>query len=354
MIVSSPAKLNLFLEVVQRREDGYHELDTLMVPVSVFDTLTITRRDDEKVSLRCRGNRDLPCDDRNLIVKAIELYRRSSGVTAGFDVILDKRIPVAAGLGGGSGNAAVTLAAIHRLCGEPFLSPFRREVRETTLTSVGRRSYREQIADTISCGLGRSESLEELGASLGSDVPFFLGDGAARCRGRGEILDEIPNSPQPFHFVLLRPPEGFATSTAYKYCRPANLCGDRRAIAPILAAWATGDPERLGRTCFNRLESAVFPRSAPVRETMELLRRERTCGVGMSGSGTCCFAICWDQADSERLAERLAERLENRDVASEERIGVSDIVSEERNSVWNVNGWFVCSVKTVGLKNGKK
>ncbi|MDO4558609.1 MAG: 4-(cytidine 5'-diphospho)-2-C-methyl-D-erythritol kinase [Planctomycetia bacterium] len=301
LTLRSPAKLNLFLEVIRRREDRFHELDTLMVPVTLSDTLTIRRRTDDRIFLKCHGNDTLPCDGRNLIVKAIQAYCHSAGIPTGFEVILEKRIPVEAGLGGGSGNAATTLTAIHRLSGEP-------EIPET---------------------------LRKLGATLGSDVPFFFHGGAARCRGRGEVLEPIPDPPVPFHFVLVRPPEGFSTALAYRYCRTAEECGDRRTIDPILKAWDTGDPEWLGRTCFNRLESAVCPRSEAVRRTMELLRRERTCGVGMSGSGTCCFAICRDERESRELAERLSEQIGTR--------------FPERK-----RDWFVRSIRTGGREKGKK
>ena len=301
LTVRVPAKLNLFLEIVRRRDDGFHEIDSLMAPISLRDQLSFHWRDDEQVRLQCTWNdaadgaekndfvenpasgsgvspcdgtsgSGIPCDERNLVVQAIRAVLTATGRRDGFDITLVKRIPVESGLGGGSADAAATLVAVNRLCGAPL----------------------------------STAELAGLAAKLGSDVPFFLAGGVARCGGRGEILEPVTGPAQPLHFVLIRPADGFSTATAYRLCRPAAVSGDRRKIDEMLDAWTIDDPQRIGAALFNRFEPIVAAHSAGVRKTLERLRREPVCGAGMSGSGTCCFALCHDAEQAMQLARQLA------------------------------------------------
>src|SRR5689334_10702080 len=156
LTVRAPAKVNLFLEVLRRRPDGYHDLATLMVAVGLYDTLELRDDPGGSVSLRC-DHPQLSTGPDNLVVRAAELVRQTAGVTKGVAIRLWKRIPLAAGLAGGSSDAAATLAGLNRLW---------------------------------QLGWDRAR-LAELGARLGSDVAFFFSAPAAWCTGRGEVVEPL-------------------------------------------------------------------------------------------------------------------------------------------------------------------
>ncbi len=306
----APAKLNLFFEVCHRRSDGYHEIDSLVVPISLEDELVFHAVDssDERPTIRLEStDATLPCDERNLVVRAIHRYRQRSqrccsgryGCSGQYDCLeqdvpqtrgvaawtihLTKRIPMEAGLGGGSSDAAVTLLAA-----------------DDYARDYARRHDLEYMAPS-------DAEWVALGAELGSDVPLFFSGGAVRCRGRGEILEKIVDPPTPLHFVLIKPSKGLSTAMVYRNCTPGDQSGDLRSIEPFLSAFATGDPERIGRALFNRLSTVALRESSSVRAIFERLSRETTCGFGMSGSGTCCFALCRDANHATDLAKHLAD-----------------------------------------------
>ncbi|OJW13651.1 MAG: 4-(cytidine 5'-diphospho)-2-C-methyl-D-erythritol kinase [Planctomycetales bacterium 71-10] len=264
----APAKLNLFLEVPRRRPDGYHEVESLMVAVDLFDTLTF--RDDESgaIALEC-DDPDLPVDGRNLVVRAAEALKRSSGVRSGARIALKKAIPAQAGLAGGSSDAAATLTALDRLW--------------NLGTPPGR--------------------LAELAAGIGSDVAFFLHGPAAACRGRGERVEPLSLS-NSLTFVLVAPRVGLSTADVYRRLTPPET---PESIGPALDALALGDPEALGRSLFNRLQpvaEAIRPELASVRDALADLR-PHLCGSLMSGSGSAYFGLARDAESAKRAADVL-------------------------------------------------
>ena len=178
VVAWAPAKVNLFLEVLGKRPDGYHEIATLMVAVRLFDTLVFREAND--LTLRCSDKR-LPAGPDNLVLKAANLVRERTGCKKGANIRLVKRIPLAAGLAGGSTDAAATLAALNRLW---------------------------------QLGLSAND-LAKLGGEIGSDIPFFFRTPAAWCSGRGEIVAPV-TLPIPLDFVLLCPSFGLATAAVYK------------------------------------------------------------------------------------------------------------------------------------------
>ena len=198
IVVQTPAKLNLFFEVLARRADGYHEVETLMCPIDLFDTLYFKEEPSGKLVLECQwatmmggpqgaGFDSVPRGPDNLVMRAVELLRRGAGVCRGASLRLVKRIPAAAGLGGGSSDAAAAL-----------------------------------VAANLAWSLGLSQTeLAQAAAQLGSDVPFFLGGGAAICRGRGQRMEPVGEL-GPLDFVVVRPPAGLATAAVYGVCRPAQ------------------------------------------------------------------------------------------------------------------------------------
>jgi 4-diphosphocytidyl-2-C-methyl-D-erythritol kinase len=284
LAVHAPAKLNLFFEVLGKRRDGYHEIETLMVPIGLFDTLSFEedspgqiRFECRSVCRECRRPREvaastaalgaLPVGEENLVVRAVNLFRRRAEVRGGARVRLVKRIPIAAGLGGGSSDAAAALVAAN---------------------------------EVWRVGWSRGQ-LSQLAAELGSDVPFFLGEGPAVCRGRGERIEPIARVGT-MAFVVVRPPEGLSTAVVYGNCRPAST---PRPIEPMVDALGRGDCAEVGRLLFNRLQPAARELSLWIRKLEDALSQEDCLGHLMSGSGTCCFALCRHMRHARRVARRV-------------------------------------------------
>jgi 4-diphosphocytidyl-2-C-methyl-D-erythritol kinase len=255
-IAFAPAKLNLFLEIVARRPDGFHELETVMLPVDLYDTLEFCERpaDGQGIVSSC-NDPSLPTDANNLVVRAAGNWTRDVSID------LTKRIPSQAGMGGGSSDAATTLMAMAAAYG-----------------AIG---------------------LPAMANSLGSDVGFFLAGGPARCTGRGEIVEPVPIGGT-FHFVVVQPPVGCPTAEVYKR---VTVPSERRSAAETLAALAEGDPERLAAAIFNRLETPAIAVAAEVGRVIERMRKWKPLAVQVTGSGSAVFAVARDREHARRLAE---------------------------------------------------
>ncbi len=281
LVVQAPAKLNLFFEVLAKRSDGFHEIETLMCPIDLFDTLHFEEDPCGRLNLECRqasdaGSRrdhgfdDLPDGSDNLVVRAAELVRRRTGVRRGAKLRLIKRIPAAAGLGGGSSDAAAALVAANE-------------------------GWR----------LGRSrEELIDWAAELGSDVPFFLVGGAAICRGRGERVTKVPGL-LGLNFVVVRPPEGLATAAVYAVCQAST---NSQSAALVADGWRRANWSGVGRRLVNRLQPAAARLSPWVRRLEEEFSRLDFLGHGMSGSGTSYFGLCRHARHARLSAQRLEAR----------------------------------------------
>lgn len=283
--VWTPAKLNLFLEILARRQDGYHELETLMCPIALYDTLYFRDEARGQISFtseiaagprdattRGGGVEELPEGPDNSAVKAVQRLRARTGYAGGARLHLVKRIPLAAGLAGGSSDAAAALVAANE-------------------------SWR--------LGLSR-DALAEVAAEVGSDVPFFLSGGPAVCRGRGERVEPIPPLGA-LHFVVVRPPAGLSTADVYRACRVANR---PRPLGPLLDALQQGNLGQAGRLLHNGLQGAAESLSPWIRRLNREFARHDLCGHQMSGSGTSYFGV----ARHARHARRVAAALQNRGV----------------------------------------
>ena len=279
IVVQTPAKLNLFFEVLGKRADGYHEIETLMCPISLCDTLYFRGTSSQDLELDCfwgmasqggSGFDDVPRDGKNLVWRAIDLLRRRTDTNQGAKLRLIKRIPTAAGLGGGSSDAAAALVAAN-------------------------------LGWKLDLSL---PELAALAAELGSDVPFFLQGGPAVCRGRGERIEPAYGLGL-MHFVVARPPQGLATAAVYGACRPAD---SPRGSKPLLEALRRGDARRSGQLLFNRLQEAAEQLSPWIDRLARLMAAEDCLGHGMSGSGTAYFGMCRGASHARRVARRLRTR----------------------------------------------
>lgn len=256
LTLQAPAKLNLSLRVIGKREDGFHEIDTLMVKLpGLADVLDFEEAG--AFSFVCDDS-TLPADESNLVVKAVRAYEAASGVACKFTISLKKNIPHGAGLGGGSSDAATTLLGLDQLHGH----------------QLGERR------------------LHEIAAALGSDIPFFLKPGAARCTGRGEIITSVP-SPAPLQVLLLKPTFSVPTPDAY-----GRWSGSKELPGVPYAA-----QEVDGVTLMNDLERPVFGKHRFLAELKQwLLLRDECAAALLAGSGSTLFVVLRDGANPTELA----------------------------------------------------
>lgn len=288
LVVWAPAKVNLFLEVLGKRPDGYHEIATLMVAVRLYDTLVFRaeqapRLNESGLTLRCSDTK-LSAGPENLVLRAAKLLQDRTGCKKCASIRLIKRIPMAAGLAGGSTDAAATLFGLNRLW---------------------------------QLGLSAGD-LAKLSAEIGSDIPFFFHTPAAWCTGRGELVAAV-KLPIPLHFVLLCPDFGLATAAVYKnvVVPPAPASGE-----PLRQAVAKGDVDLIGGLLHNRLQLAAETMDPRVAEYAKMLADCSPAGCLMSGSGSTLFAYC----RSAQEAERIAAELKTRTRAHESRLIVTRTV----------------------------
>ncbi|REK17377.1 MAG: 4-(cytidine 5'-diphospho)-2-C-methyl-D-erythritol kinase [Planctomycetota bacterium] len=274
----APAKLNLFFEVLGRRDDGYHEIETIVVPLSLCDTLFAWRLESGDIELDCRWHAALDEDTRgklpppegNLAYKAVALLRSRAGVDEGIGLRLIKRIPAEAGLGGASSDAAAALLAAN---------------------------------DVWRLGWSRA-ALAELSAELGSDVPLFFARGPARCLGRGERVEPL-NVGVPWHFVVVRPPAGLSTARVYAGVEvPERPRGSR----PLTDKLCGGDMRNLRECVFNRLQGVAETLSPWIERLRREFARQHLLADQMSGSGTAYFGVCHHARHARRVARRLQAR----------------------------------------------
>jgi len=277
LLLRSPGKINFGLDIIRRRPDGFHELESIMVPLDVCDEMEFELRNAAHgLTMECDAP-GLPTDSSNLVIRAAELLRRYASVTAGAHIRLRKRVPIAAGMGGGSGNGAVALTGLNQLW---------------------------------KLGLSR-EQLHPLAATLGSDCALFLDPKPSFCHGRGELVEPLTDAEirtmRAAHFVLINPGFGISTKWAYAEVRPF-LTGRSGAIKVVRAALAGGDLPGAARAMVNTLEGPAL-RKFPMLELLkESLSRNGCVASMMSGSGATVFGVATERASAERaLATARAE-----------------------------------------------
>jgi len=287
VLVHTPAKLNLFLHVLDRRDDGFHEIETLMRTISWRDTLSFEPTDSGQLTLDCqwaggiearrrsgRGDfrevyNDLPPPEENLVWRAAELIREASSTQQGARIWLRKRIPSAAGLGGASSDAAAAIAAAN-----------------------------------LAWGLNwPAERLREIATQLGSDIPFFLGEPMAICRGRGEILEPVGRDRQRY-YVTVKPPLGLSTAAVYQQCSP----GEQTTATPIDSESKPIRNQKSPNQKSNQLTAAAYRLSPKLKRLAEEMAQMAGAPARMSGSGTSHFVTCRNARHARRVAALAAAR----------------------------------------------
>ncbi|NMG07392.1 4-(cytidine 5'-diphospho)-2-C-methyl-D-erythritol kinase [Brasilonema sp. UFV-L1] len=291
----APAKINLHLEIIGARPDGYHELVMILQSIDLADEIYLQAGDTQAIRVRC-PHPEVPVDNSNIAYKAAELmaaeFPSAFAKYGGVNITINKRIPVAAGLAGGSTNAAAVLVGIDLLW---------------------------------NLGLTQSE-LEELGAQLGSDVPFCVAGGTAIATGRGEQLSVLPSLDN--IYIVLGKYRSLAVSTPWAYKIYREQFGDSylkdtdslttRAAAihsgPIVKAILNQDTTEIAQKLHNDLERVVLPAYPQVLQLRETFANAGVLGTMMSGSGPSVFAICESQQQAEQVKLRVRETIPDEDL----------------------------------------
>ena len=261
--IDAPAKVNLFLELLGKRADGFHELETLIVLMELADALEIEPRADGELVLEC-DEPAIPTGPTNLVWKAAAALRERFGIAVGATIRLAKRIPHEAGLGGGSSDAASTIAALNAVWG------LNRTVAE----------------------------LAPVAAEVGSDVAAFLHPPACWCTGRGEVVEPVPVGAS-LHLVIVKPPAGLSTAAVYKACTVPEMPVNGAALRGALTA---GDVGAVAAGLHNRLQVPAFALQPAVKAVYDALAATGPAGVLVSGSGSSVFAVARDADDAIRIA----------------------------------------------------
>lgn len=267
LVLRTSAKVNLALEVLGKRDDGYHEIATVLQAVDLFDRLTVDPA--ETLSLHT-DDPELPTDDGNLVMRAARLLQKAAGVERGARLRLQKRIPIAAGLGGGSSDAAAALTGLNRLWGLRWSRP----------------------------------RLQELAVELGMDVPFFLGTGRAVARGRGEQVATLPGGGG-YALVLVNPRAPLSTKEVYGRV-PAGWHEEPTGTERVIEALRRRNPAVLAAALTNNLERVVEPVLPVIGRMKAALLAAGALGAIMSGSGPTVFGLARSLDHARQIRSRIS------------------------------------------------
>jgi len=274
------AKINLFLDVVGKMEDGFHEIRSIMHSVSLCDSISVERfpSSEGRISIFVRGKYFLPCNNKNLAYRAAEMFSEALQEKLSVRIGIQKRIPVAAGLAGGSSDAAAVLKALNRINGYPFTR----------------------------------EKLCEIGEKLGSDVPYCILGKTQLCCGRGEKMQMLPFKKK-LNFVVAIGDEH--VSTALAYARLDEMYGDFKETGAdseqkynaLMKAIAEQDERGVAANMYNIFESAVLPMCPEAQAIKEKMLEQGALGAMMSGSGPSVFGIFESREKAEQVASLIGE-----------------------------------------------
>lgn len=276
LVKNAYAKINLGLDVLRRRDDGYHEVKMIMQMTGLYDTLIFESREDGEIYIHT-DHEKVPCDEHNLIYKAAMVLFEETGSRIGADITLEKRIPVAAGMAGGSTDAAAALIAFNEMLGQPL----------------------------------SLERLKEIAVKVGADVPYCVMGGTALSEGIGEILTVLPAPPEAF-LVIAKPDIDVSTAFVYQNLHLESISGhpDIDGMAEALQA---GNLKRITELMGNVLETVTIPAYPIIGEIKRICCEEGATNALMSGSGPTVFAVY----DSEEKAKNAAKRIQDEGLSQE-------------------------------------
>ncbi len=261
--ILSPAKVNLFLRILEKRPSGYHSLQSLIQPVSLFDEISLSITEGGGICVESKG-REIPSDGRNIAATAAGLYLSTAGLKKAVSVGIRKKIPVGAGLGGGSGNAAAVLVGLNRI--------FRRFSRE---------------------------ELTRMAVLLGSDVPFFVGAATSFVEGTGEQVSPIADFPL-FHYVIIFPGKHVSTAEVYKRWKLPDVLPQKADKAVLAEQFRAGQ-----FPLENGLADSVFDVYPEISNFTEILRSMGAISVQICGSGSSVFSVFREKKEAEDIYDYL-------------------------------------------------
>ena len=270
--LQSHCKVNFLLNILGKRPDGFHELETVMHPVALHDLLKF-KRSGTGIKLTC-SDPALPADSKNLVYRAADAFLKTTAISDGVQIHLEKKIPMAAGLGGGSGNAATTLLGLNRVFGSP----------------------------------ASEKQLEEIAASLGSDIPFFLQNRPALATGRGEKVSALDFFPalRGYSILLVHPGFGISTPWAYQQLSrfPDALNGKPGRAEKLISLLQRDNLSEASTEFYNSLEAPALHKYPLLALFQEFFRENGAPVALMSGSGSATFALIHGQQSAETLLEK--------------------------------------------------
>lgn len=267
--LNAPAKINLYLDVMQRRSDGYHDIKSIMHTVDLCDTVTVDT-DSSSIKIDC-SDPELPTDRRNLAYRAAELFFEKTGIGCAASISIEKRIPVCGGLAGGSTDAAAVLKGLNAAFGSPL--------------------------DT--------DTLISLGAVIGADVPFCIIGGCALCEGIGDRLAPLPPM-SGLYCVIANGGDGVSTAEAYAHIDSRfkdTLSEDFGNFVPVLSAVNGGELKEVYTHAYNIFEEVVLPRHSTAQRLKTVLLSHDACLSMMSGSGPSVFGLFETKKTAELAAK---------------------------------------------------
>lgn len=280
------AKLNLAMDIISKRPDGYHCIRTVMQSISLADRLDIALTDSGRMNISITGDPEVPSDQTNIAARAADEFFRATGINfTGIDIRIDKKIPAKAGLGGGSSNAAGVLVALDRL--------YNTRLSEAELINIALR--------------------------LGSDVPFFIAGGCALVEGIGERITRLQNLPE-LVFLVVKPDCSMKTDQAYKQYDQATgriICPD---IDALVYGIEKGDSQIICSNILNVFEQVIACKQ--INEIKEIMRAYNPLASSMTGSGTAVFAVFSDSDDARRAYSDLSEKYSLCFICNGEKTGV--------------------------------
>jgi len=286
--IQARAKINWTLDVVGVLPNGYHDLDMLMQSVTLCDEMTIEEDDACTLSVSAQDGAFVPADETNLVLRAAQALKNETGCTRGARMTLRKFIPVAAGMGGGSSDAAAALVGLNRLW---------------------------------NLGLG-DEELERIGLSIGADVPFCIRGGLQRAQGVGERLTPVPLD-HDLYLVAFQPCLGLSTKEVFTSLHEDGILdSDRPDNEAAQAALMRGDVQALGRAMGNVLEPVSRRMRPELDRAIRAIEESGACGARMTGSGSAVFGVYRDEAEAQRAAQALRRTYPTCSVISTASCGV--------------------------------
>ncbi|HBY57746.1 MAG TPA: 4-(cytidine 5'-diphospho)-2-C-methyl-D-erythritol kinase [Candidatus Atribacteria bacterium] len=271
IVINSYSKINLILNILNRREDGYHEIETIMQSVNLADKITITEKED-RIGIEC-NNPQVPVNNKSLAYRSAEKILKKYKIERGVKIKIDKNIPIAGGMAGGSANSAAILTGINKI-------------------------FNLNLSN---------EDLREMGEELGMDVPFCLRNGTALALHRGEKILHLPPITPPLWIIVINPGFEISTQWAYNNINLRKTKNGRNNMEAMLIALKRGIPGEIAKNLFNSFEELIIKKYPEVGRIKDRLLNVGALGALMSGSGPTVFGIMQNKEEALKVYERLKQ-----------------------------------------------